>query len=100
MAVVAGKRVCAQAAVAAVLSAAVFRPGSGLPDAVAADQEFHVMDANGDGVIDPREAASGTRYPMLPRVFDAVDLDGSGAIEYREWDRARFYLRALDPGTP
>lgn len=69
-------------------------------DVMEAEQEFNVIDDDGDGAIQRSEAEHSTRYPLLPMVFDAVDLDGSGAVEFREWDRARSYLRSLEPGGP
>lgn len=67
-------------------------------DSLEAERDFHVIDRDADGAITPAEARRSTRYSLFPYVFDAVDLDGSGAVEYREWDRARFYMRSLDAG--
>lgn len=82
-----------------ILSAVVLAMPGGY-DPLEADREFHVIDSDDSGAIEMDEARRTTEYSLLPFVFDAVDLDGSGAIEYREWDGARVYLRNLDAGGP
>lgn len=83
-----------------VLATMLLAAPSAGADTLEAEREFHVIDTDGDGAIQPTDAAHSTEYPLLPYVFDAVDLDGSGAIEHDEWGRARFYLRSLDAGGP